>query len=162
MDKKYIKYINRNLKEVSIRRNEFKEHIRQSFGLFHVPISELEKNFNGIINFQNQQPNYIIFIPSHACQACISALFSEITENNVNPENLYLISELDDQILKRLWISYGCNKNKFVVDRYNIFTKSGIKDKVVLMKCVENLFHNDFLQYDLFLGDLLRVYINEI
>lgn len=159
INKKDIQKANQDLKEMSTRANEFKEHVRQSFELFHLPIVDIEKNFNGIINFENQQPIYIIFIPSNACQACISALFSEITENNIYSENLYLISELNDQMLKRLWISYGYNKNKFVADKYNIFTKSGVKDKVVLMKCKGNLFHYDFLLYDLFLEDLLGDYI---
>jgi len=157
-----IRNISHKLSEVTIKKNEYQNYIQQSFSLFRVPVNDVEKSFAEIVCHRTQKPCYIVFIPSHACKACVSTFFSEIKTTDISSENLYLISEVDDQMLKRLWMSHGFDKSKFVSDKYDIFKKSGIKDKLVLMKLCDDFRQHDFLQYDLFLGELLKKFINEI
>lgn len=157
-----ISNISNELSEVINSRNEYRNYIQQSFNLFRVPVDDVQKSFTEIICYHSPKPYYIVFIPSHACKACISTFFSEIKTTDINFENLYLISEFDDQIFKRLWMSYGYDKNKIVLDKYNIFKKSDINDKIVIMKFSGDMSHYDFLQYDLFLGKLLQDFINKV
>jgi hypothetical protein len=154
--------ISKELNEVIKSRNEFRYHLKQNFNLFKIPISDVEKSFTEANCSCGSKPCYIVFIPSHACKACISTFFSEIKTTQITAENIFLISELNDQVLQRLWMSYGYNKEKFIFDTFNIFEKSGINDKIVIMKFIGDMCHYDFLQYEIFLGKLLQDFINDI
>lgn len=154
--------ISNELNEAIKSRNEFRYYINQSFNLIRIPISDVEKSFTEANCSHCPTPCYIVFIPSQACKACISTFFSEIKTTQITAENIFLISELNDQVLQRLWMSYGYNKEKFIFDTFNIFEKSGINDKIVIMKFIGDMCHYDFLQYEIFLGKLLQDFINDI
>lgn len=145
--------------EVVKLKNNYKDFIQQSIRISQVSPGDVERSFPSLQKYKSDMPCFVVFIPSHACRACVSTFFSEVKKANINFDNFFLISEVDDQRLKRLWISYGYDMNKFVPDKYEIFKKSQIKEKIVIMKVQGNVWNCNFLLYELFLGEIFEDFI---
>jgi len=154
---KKIRVKSEDLIELTFQRNEFRGYIQENFNSFKVPVDKVKSNIEEQTFIDYNQLNYVVFIPSGACQSCVSTFFSEIkTTNSVNYNNLYYVSEFDDQIAKRLWVSNRFDANKFIPDKYNIFKTAEFGNKVVLLKIYKEFERYDFLQYELFLDDLVN------
>lgn len=160
-DRKSIEKLGFDLYAVKKQNYEYKLFIHDNIRLFHIPIKNISKRFE-ILKEYKRNPSYIILIPTHACKACVTIFFSEMEKIKLQPENFFLISELNDPILKRQWISYGYDRKKFSIDEYGIFNNSGITNKIVIIKLKGDLTHYDFFQYEIFLSDLLLDFLNEV
>ena len=87
-----------------------------------------------ILQLSISDSTFIIFISSQSCNACCVDLFATLKENKISADQLYLITESPDQLLKRDWKTFGF-KN-FDHKKLSLFDHFPEKEHIVIAKFI--------------------------
>ena len=102
---------------------------------------------------------FIILVPQHVCGACVSSLYSEIVNDNIGLIDFFMISEKNDLIKQKEWISYNFPAENYIIDKLNIFRDNIFDNQIVIMKVSKNLEKYDFMKYEPGLNIYLECFI---
>ena len=101
---------------------------------------------------------WVLLIPEGVCMACVSSLFSEITNLSINTNSFYLISEISFEKLKRERYSH---KFKFytVAKTNSIFQH--FNSNIYIAKLIQHNKHIEIFMYDSDLYEFLSYFITD-
>ena len=91
---------------------------------------------------------FIILLPQEACYTCISDLFIELRQLQVDPNSTSLFMETSNKQLQREWIS-------------NIFQSLNLKENIVILKIINNKVSNILFRTNIITTELLSIFFNK-
>ena len=143
-----------------LKHKEYESYIKQSLDY---NISIFENSVQMMHTYDSTVHTYdsvfIILLPQEACYACISDLFVELRQLQIDPNSISLFMETSNKQLQREWISH--NFKFYKVDTKNIFQSLKLKENIVILKIINNKISNILFKTNTITTELLSIFFNK-
>ncbi len=140
--------------------NFHKRYIYDNNRHFYLSKNDIITNIsNSKLKEINDSIFFIILVPQYVCGACVSSLYSEILNGDIVLKDFFMISEKNDLIKQKEWVSYNFPAENYIIDKLNIFRDNIFDNQIVIMKVSKNLEKYDFMKYEPGLNIYLECFI---
>jgi hypothetical protein len=91
---------------------------------------------NGILEntISQNKEIYVTIIPPNACNACVTSLFTEVINSGIDVDKLFLLVDLNSNLLVKEWLSFGFKKSNYIEDNLDLIKNCKLNKAPVFVK----------------------------